>query len=242
MRWRLLRRRWSISAPRVIVRQHMSWPLRWALLALMLGFSAALALWAFEFGRDIAGIDPLGRNAAAQQAELEQLRATVADLRSERDKARAIADTADSLLKAERVAQERLAEQVRQLESANQTLRGDLAFFEQLLPAGPAGALAVRQLEAAVQEPGQLRFQLLVMQSGRSPPEFQGRYEISMAGQLDGKSWSLVMPGGAQPLQVKQFRRLQGTIEYPARAVVKSVQVRVFDAGGAVRATQTQRL
>jgi len=37
MRWKLLRRRLSVSAPRMIVRSHLPWPLRWAV--------AALALW-----------------------------------------------------------------------------------------------------------------------------------------------------------------------------------------------------
>ncbi|WP_119156329.1 DUF6776 family protein [Caldimonas tepidiphila] len=241
MRWKLLRRRLSISAPRMIVRRQLPWPLRWAALALMLGFSAALALWAFEFGRGIAGLD---RGARAQLAELEQLRATVAELRAERERAQSIANTADSLLKAERVAQERLAAQVRELEGQNQSLRSDLAFFEQLMPAGAAGggALAVRQIEARVVAPGQLQYRLLMMQSGRAPAEFSGRYELSLAGQLDGKPWSFAMPGGAQLLQVKQYRRVEGTFEYPSRAVVKSVQVRVTDPAGAVRATQTQRL
>lgn len=239
MRWKLLRRRFSVSAPRMIVRQHLPWPLRWAALALVLGFSAALALWAFDFGRDIAGISRIDKS---QLAELERLRAEVAELRAERESAQSIANTADSLLKAERVAQERLAAQVRQLESDNQALRSDLAFFEQLLPAGPAGTLSVRRLDASLLEPGQLSFQVLVMQSGRDPAEFKGRYEISVGGQLDGKPWNFVQPGGAQPLQLKQVRRLQGTLQYPARAVVKSVQVRVLDAAGAVRATQTQRI
>ena len=52
MRWKLLRRRLSISAPRVIVRRHLPWPLRWAFVALVLGFSGAIALWAFELGKD----------------------------------------------------------------------------------------------------------------------------------------------------------------------------------------------
>lgn len=34
----------SISAPRMIVRSHLPWPLRWAVVALMFGFSAALAM------------------------------------------------------------------------------------------------------------------------------------------------------------------------------------------------------
>ena len=54
-------------------------------LALMLGFSAAIALWAFEFGKDIAGLD-----RGAQQ-ELERARDELTQLRSQRDKAQAIA-------------------------------------------------------------------------------------------------------------------------------------------------------
>ena len=56
MRWKLFRRRLSISAPRVAIRSHMPWPLRWVVLALAFGFSASLALWAFEFGKEIAGL------------------------------------------------------------------------------------------------------------------------------------------------------------------------------------------
>ena len=41
----------------MIVRSHLPWPLRWVFVALMFGFSAASALWAFEFGQDIAGLD-----------------------------------------------------------------------------------------------------------------------------------------------------------------------------------------
>lgn len=240
MRWKLLRRRLSISAPRMIVRQHLPWPLRWVVFALMLGFSAALALWAFEFGRGIAGLD---RQDRSRLAEIEALQATVAELHAERDKSQSIANTADSLLKAERVAQERLAAQVRELEGRNQELLGDLAFFEQLMPAaGPGGGLAVRQIEARVEAPGRLGFRLLVMQSGRSKPEFSGRYELSLSGTLDGKPWSFTMPAGGRPLQLRQFRRVEGAMEYPAQAVVKSVQVRILGPDGAVRATQMQRL
>ena len=93
MRWKLLRRRLSISAPRMIVRSHLPWPLRWAVLALAFGFSAALALWAFEFGKDIAGLERPAKE------ELAQLRAESIRLRDDRERAQSIANTADSLLK-----------------------------------------------------------------------------------------------------------------------------------------------
>ncbi len=53
------------------VRSALPWPLRWLLGAVVLGFSGALTLWAFEFGKDIAGLD---RNA---KQELERLRGEV---------------------------------------------------------------------------------------------------------------------------------------------------------------------
>ena len=60
MRFRLLRRRLTISAPRVAIRSALPWPVRWLALAVVLGFCAAVALWAFEFGKSIAGLDTAG--------------------------------------------------------------------------------------------------------------------------------------------------------------------------------------
>ena len=57
MRYRLLRRRLTISAPRVTVRSALPWPLRWAAVAIVLGLCAAMTLWAFDLGKRIAGLD-----------------------------------------------------------------------------------------------------------------------------------------------------------------------------------------
>jgi len=48
MRFKLLRRRLTISAPRMKVRSAMPWPLQWAAAAIVLGFCGAIALWTFE--------------------------------------------------------------------------------------------------------------------------------------------------------------------------------------------------
>lgn len=236
MRWKLLRRRFSVSAPRMTVRSHLPWPLRWAVVALVFGFSAAIAMWAFEFGKSIAGLD---RDA---KEELTKLRVEVGELRTERDKAQSIANTAESLLKAERAAQDRLAQQIRQLEADNLALKGDLGFFERLLPASGNEGLAVRGLQIELKAPGQLRYQLLVMQPGKAGAEFNGRYDLTLAGTLDGKPWTLPLPGGAKPLKMKQYARVEGVVEFPAGAVVKTAQVRVMDGAGAVLGTQAARL
>lgn len=235
MRWKLLRRRLSISSPRVMIRSHLPWPLRWAAAAVMLGFSAAIALWAFEFGREIAGLD-----SGAKQ-ELARLRAEIGRLSGENEKALSLSNTAESLLRTERAAQERLAQQVRQLEAERQRLRQDLGFFERLMPAEGEG-LQVRGLMAEPGDGGQLRFQMLVMQHGRNVAEFNGRYELLLSGQHEGKPWTLALPGGARPITLKQYARVEGMVEHPPGAVIKSVQARVIDAKGAVRATQTLKL
>lgn len=238
MRWKLLRRRLSITAPRMTVRSHLPWPLRWALAALALGFSAAIALWAFEFGKDIAGLD---RDA---KQELGALRDEVQTLRSDREKAQAIANTADSLLKAEKVAQDRLAEQLRQSEAENLVLKEDLGFFEHLLPAaGPADqGPQIRGFQADAESATRTHFQLLVMMGASAGPGFQGRYDVTLAGTLDGKPWTQAMSGGPQPLQIRRYLRVEGRVEHPAQAVVKTAQVRVTDSQGRVRVTQLARL
>ncbi len=236
MRWKLLRRRLSISAPRMIVRSHLPWPLRWVVVALVFGFSAALALWAFEFGKTIAGLD---RDA---KAELAQLRVEVSKLRAEREGAQSIANTAESLLRAERVAQDRLTQQIKQVESENLALKADLGFFERLLPATAAGGLNVRALQADAKTPGNLKFQVLIMQIGRNLPEFAGRYDIVLTGTLGDRPWTMSQPGGPRPLQVKQSARVEGMVDYPQDAVVKTVQVKVTDAGGSLKASQTVKL
>jgi hypothetical protein len=238
MRWKLLRRRLSISAPRVTVRRHMPWPLRWASVAVMFGFSAAIALWAFEFGKDLAGLDKDAK------AELARLREEQAELRSDRDKAQSVANTAESLLKTERAAEERLAAQLRQSEADRLALQADLGLFQQLIPqaGGTPEGLSVRGFQADVAAPGHVRYQLLVMQTGKGASQFNGRYELTLTGTVDGQPWSSAPASTIAPLQVKQYARVEGMIDCPPRAVLKSAQVKVTDAGGAVRALQTLKL
>jgi hypothetical protein len=234
MRWKLLRRRLSVSAPRMIVRSHLPWPLRWAALAVMLGFSAAIALWAFELGRELAGLD------REEKAELARVSAELYSLQQRYASAQQLADTADSLLKTERAAQERLAQQVRQLEMDKQTLEDELGFYERLVPAS-GQALQVRGLHAEVAAAGQLRYQMLLVQHGKGVSEFRGRYELLVSGRLEGKAWQVTLPG-EQPLQLRRVTRVTGLIDHPTDAVIKAVEVRVLDARGAMQTSQTLRL
>jgi hypothetical protein len=235
MRLRLLRRRLTISAPRVAIRSALPWPLRWLALAVVFGFCAAVALWAFEFGKSLAGLDSVSRD------ELLQLRAEVARLRDDGNEQQTVAHTAESLLMAERATKESLMAQVRQLEADNRTLREDLGFFEKLIPASGTEGLAIRGLHAEVLGGMQLRWQVLVIQAARNAPDFNGKLELVLTGTHDGAPWTQTQPPQGQPLQVKQYRRIEGVLDLPPNAVVKTVTARVL-AGTTVRATQTMVL
>jgi hypothetical protein len=236
MRFRLLRRRLTISAPSMAVRNHMPWPLRWALVAIVLGFCAAIALWAFEFGKNIAGLE------GDTKVELQRLRSDMNKLREERDRAREVANTSSSQLATEKATQAGLASQVRQLEAENIGLRDDLGFFQTLMPlAGGAEGLAIRGLKAELKTGDQLRWQLLLVQTAKNAPEFNGRLDINIEGLLNGKLWAMSLPDGVQASQIRQYRRMEGVVTLPPQTVVKSVTVRLID-GNSTRATQTIKL
>lgn len=239
MRFRLLRRRLTISAPRMAVRSAMPWPLRWAVVAIVLGFCGSIGLWAFEFGRGIAGLD------GNSTQELSTLRDEVTRLRAERDKAQSVVNTSGSLLTAEKATQERLAAQIKLLESENRALRDDLGFFEKLIPAGGAEGVAIRGLQAEVlsdTESGvQMKWQVLVIQPVKNAVEFNGKLEVTFAGTQNGKPWMLALPGGPQALLLRQYRRIEGIVDLPPQVVVKNVSAKVVE-GTAVRAVHTIKL
>jgi hypothetical protein len=235
MRFKLLRRRLTISAPRVAVRNAMPWPLRWILVAIVLGFCAAIGLWAFEFGKSIAGLD------SGAKEELLRLREDHAKLREERDRAQSVLNTSGSLITAEKAAQERLAAQIKVLEAENRALRDDLGFFEKLMPASGAEGVAIRGFQAEIVGETQLKWQVLVMQPVKNAPEFRGKLLLSVSGTLDGKPWAMDVPGGAQPLQFRQYRRVEGMVDLPPQAVVKNASAKVME-GVVTRAVQSVKL
>jgi hypothetical protein len=223
MRFRLLRRRLTISAPSMTVRGALPWPLRWIALALMLGFSAAIGLWAFEFGKSIAGLDKDAKE------ELLKLRAEVIQLRQENDKNLSIVNTSGLTLVTEKAQKDKLNAQLKQLEVDNRALRDDLGFFEKLTSAGNAENLAIRSLQAELVAGDQLKWQALVIQPIKNAPEFKGKLELTFSGFQNGKPWSMTLPSGPVPLQLTQYKRAEGVLNLPAQVVVKAISAKVLD-------------
>lgn len=242
MRLRLLLRRLTVSAPRMAVRSALPWPFRWVVLAIVFGFCAAIGLWAFEFGKVIAGLDRGTKGEVKQlRSELDATRTEMAILKAERDKAQLIANTADTLLTSDKVAHERLAAQNKLLEAENRSLRDDLGFFEKLIPAAGAEGIAIRGLQAELRNGHEIKWQVLAIQALKNPPEFNGRLELTFTGLLNGKPWTGILPGGAQSIKVKQYGRIEGVFEAPSQVVIKGLTAKILD-GSVTKAVQSIKL
>jgi len=241
MKWKLWVSNLSVSGPRVAVRTQLPFALR-ALLALI-----ALAL-AFAAGLASSGIvrDSGSADRAEHGEELDRLRSQLAQAVADRDREAAAAVNWESRLKVERSAQEQVRVQVKTLEDENARLKGDLAFFEGLLPM-PADAKGVVIRSFRVQadtEPDSLRYRLLVQQSGRPERDFVGEVTLTINLQEDGRPVVLQLPdpampsAGPAPLSFRHYQRLEGIFPVPAGTTVRSVLVRIR-TGGETRAQQT---
>ena len=242
MRFRLLRRRLTISAPRMSVRSALPWPFRWAMIALVFGFCAAIGLWAFEFGKNIAGVDGDAHDELQKaRAELTVLRAELATAIAAREKAQSISDTSGTLITTEKAAQEGLLAQNKVLDTENRRLKEELGFFEKLIPASGGDGITVRGLQAEMLAGRQVKWQVLLMNAQKNAPDFTGKLEVSFTGTQHGKPWVGAAPGGAKELKFRQFGRSEGIFEIPDETTIKSVSIKVVE-GTVVRASQSMKI
>ena len=235
-RFSKLRRRFGIAAPKVSVRTHVPWYLRWLGFAVLLSFSAVLAAWMYDAGRRYAGFD-----RSVVEEELSAARGELARIREEVERLRAVANAADSKVSIERTAQQKLAQQARALEQDNARLREELAIFESMLSSDTASAAPLSVLRFKVEPdmlPGEFHYRVLLLASGpRRGREFQGRLELAINLTEAGRGAMILVPGQGQAdsatfrLAFKHFQRVDGTFRVDPKAKVESVQVRVYETG-----------
>jgi hypothetical protein len=224
------------------VRSALPWPFRWAVAAIVLGFCAAIGLWAFEFGKDIAGLDKGSKEELTRlRRYLSDTQAELARIREERDLAQSVANTAGTLVTTERASYEKIQSQVKLLEVENRTLRDDLGFFEKLIPAGATDGVAIRGLQAELQNAKTIKWQVLVIQPGRNVPEFTGQLSMEFNGTSGGRPWSAKLSDGPLQIKMRQYGRMEGEFEIPPQVLIRGVTARVLD-GTVVKATQSIKL
>jgi hypothetical protein len=243
---RNVRRRFGITAPRVAIRTHVPWYLRWVAMA---GFATLLALagWAtYDFGRRFAGFDQgeASREFAAADEARRKLEEEVARLRGE-------VDTAEQQRRIEQATFGDLAKQVKALAQENAALKDDLAFFQALMKSsgnGKEGDITLTRAEVRPDAmPGEYRYRVLLLQTGQRTRDFVGSLQLVVNAQQDARRFVVTLPEAAdkavQPsyrLSFKAYQRVEGTFRLPAGATAKSVQIRVTEDGAkSPRLTQT---
>ncbi|HTT11120.1 MAG TPA: DUF6776 family protein [Burkholderiaceae bacterium] len=240
MKWKLFRRKMGVSASRVTVRTRLPWHIRALFFLIAGGIATAAGVAIYEYGKMFAG--PGRRELTLENQTLQdQLR----DIKAERDRFQAVATTYESQMKVEHAAQRQLAEQVSSLEAETAKLREDLSFFESLLPApSDAKGVLIRSFRLQPEgEPNQMRYRLLVQQSGKPDRDFNGEVELQVSFTQNGQPFTMQVPDPATPrdaieLSFRHYQRIEGTFMLPEGAVARSVLVRIVAGGQA----QTQQM
>ena len=222
MKWKLLLRKLSISAPEVSVRSRLPVPIRRLLLFLVLALAAAAGVGIYEYGRGFGGPD-----RRELSAEIERLQLQLREAEAQRSQLTATVTALETQMKVEQAAE------------ANR-LREDLAFFESLLPA-KANASGVQIRSFRMQPdgtPDAMRYRLLVQQAGKPERDFVGAVQMQVNFIHDGRNQSVQVPDPAVPesrrpleLSFRHYQRVEGTISLPEGATAKSVVVRIVAAG-----------
>lgn len=186
----------------------------------------------------------------AQRAQIESLQADLAALQAELAAQRSAAEVQAGT---QRVLQDKNAE----LQQALGQTRDQLAFYEQLIPPAPAGAVAVRAFDISA-EGDFLQYRVLLTRNAAPQAEpFKGRMRFVASGQAQGKAVKIelsppVAPAagdtaasasGSDPLALvfDQFQRSTGVLQRVPDLVIRSVRLEILE-GDTVRAFQDAEL
>ena len=242
MKSRLLRRRFSLTSASMAVRSAMPWPLRWAIAAIVLGFSGAIALWAFEFGSKIAGVNQHSQEELVKSnVQIVELQ-TALNLKSvELSEVQKIANTGQTLLTSSKAMQDQLLQRNKELAVQNDLLRDDLAFFEKLIPLNGSANVAIRGLQAERVDERTVKWQVLVIQARKNPVTFNGALEVSLSGFLNKKPWTAILPNGIQSFSIGQYGRREGLLIVPNNVELKRLTIKVFE-GKTLLSTQSIKI
>ncbi|MFZ6813981.1 DUF6776 family protein [Undibacterium sp. Rencai35W] len=231
-----------LVASKMTIRQDQPWPVKLAIVAVIIGLAGAVALWTYDLGRSFAF------GPKIKPEEVEALHKQVDELKVERDKLAAQVNTSDSQQNIEKSTQKQLTDQVKNLTSENLKLKDDLAFFESLMPSatGPEG-ITLQRVKAEMVTPNQMRYRVLVMQGGKGGRDFVGDLQLSLTLAQGGKPVMMQFPdpktgeAGKLKLSFRYYQRLEGVVTLPEGATVKSLQAKVMDKGQ-LRAQQSINL
>lgn len=233
---RSFRRKFSISAPRLSVRPHVPWYVRWVIAIPFVLLIGMMVWWAYGSGLELAGF-----HRGQSEKELSELRERVHFLESEN------ATQANQIAAYERQGQIDqasnlgVATQLKNLHDENARLQEDLLFFQNLPLTGSREAeLSIHRLKIEPDSlPGEYLCRMLLVQSVQQRGKaFQGSLQLVVNGERDGKKVVLQFPQensssdmADYQLNFKYYQRVDKGFKLPPEMKVESVEVRVFEKG-----------
>ena len=233
----------GISAPRMAVRAAIPWYWRWLGLIALALIILLLSRAAYDFGKEFAGFDQ-----SEADREVQRLGASNARLQQELALVRGQIAQGERQLQMEHATYADLVKQMKALSEENATLKEDLAFFQTLMPSSGKedGVATNRFLVQNDALSGEYRYRLLLTQTGKRSKDFQGHLQFSVNLQQDNKKVVMTLPAEDDKenngfnLNFRFYQRIEGAFRVAPNAVVKSMQVRVFEGGSSEpKLTQT---
>ena len=231
---RTLQRRFGISAPRLSIQTHIAWYWRWLGYIVLGAIVVGVGWTTYDYGMVLAGFrqSEAARAVARLNEEIKKRDDQIAELRSK-------LTAAERQMQIEHATYGDLERQVKSLSGENASLREDLAFFQSLMVAGgKEGAISVNRFRVMPEAlPGEYRYRLLLVQAGQRVKEFQGSLQFVLNLEQSDRKFVLTLPAEGETntkeyqVNFKFFHRVEGTFKVPPGAVVKSLQLRVFENG-----------
>jgi len=135
-----------------------------------------------------------GAESAALQLRSDRVAQSLArsEFETQLQAAQSRIDQAQSEMLIERAARAELEKNLADSQRELGKLKDHLAFYEQLLPPGPQGAIDLRAVDIAMQGPA-LSYRVLLMRSGKPGERFTGRLEFVAAGRQKNKEVTHVL-------------------------------------------------
>lgn len=219
----------------------------WLLAVLTLIAGLAAGAWATQhwLGRQIQE-----RHLAQQQMLQKEFERVRADLITQQTRA----DTLAGQLVVERSTLQGLQEALQKAQQELGVERDKVAFYEQLIPPGPQGAVVVRALDIEPQGPI-LRYRAVLMHNARQQQPFVGRLQFIARGTRQGKTTEIeLLPARSSAVSAEssgnnnllsvsfeQFQRSTGLLQLPPDFLPDQVTLNVLE-GDTVRASRSVKL
>lgn len=232
----------TLAAPAVLPASRWLWVRGLGLLVLGVVLGAVVVGWWAQ--RDVA--ERLAREQAVLLLSQQQLQSQLQDLHLR-------FDAQQSQLLIEQGTRQGLETALKQAQSELGQAQEKLAFFDQLLPAGPRGSISVRGLEVNQQDNTLAYRALLTRQAPSNGAAFKGRLVFEAQGQQQGKAVTLQLvpltsadqpaPDAqvSQAVEFEWFLRKEGTLQLPPDFVPDEVTLKLFE-GKSLRTSYSVKL